>query len=299
MRILYWRLLALVLWLTLFFNIERLNVGSIDTINLPSPVYLVGLLGVLLGLTGAARRRPLWLLLGACTLLFWAAMVATPGPALGGYHTYLSVTGLLMVLVGATLARWVAQGFDEFQQAVEQISLAGAGRRLRSLDEIQEAVERELDHSRRMQRPLSLVLLQLESGGLRMLAHRFISELQRALAERYTLTLIANTTSRYLRKSNIVAADPASGRLLIIAPETSDAQVEALARRVGQVVSEAFAVETRLSTATLPDDALTFQALHEAAASKLRASSEPSAALAPAKAAGQQPRQPEPIGADH
>jgi hypothetical protein len=298
MRTLHWRLLALVLWLTLFFNIERLNVGSIDTINLPSPVYLVGLLGVLLALSGAARRWPLWLLLGVCTLLFWAALVATPGPALGGYHTYLSVTGLLMVLVGATLARWVAQGFDEFQQAVEQISLAGAGRRLRSLDEIQEQVERELDHSRRMQRPLSLVLLQVESSGLRMLVHRFISELQRSLAERYTLTLIANTVGRHLRKSNIVTADAASGQLLIIAPETSDAQVEVLARRVGQVVSETFAVETRLSTATLPDDAVTFQALHETAASKLRALSEPAAELAPATGAGQQPRQPEPIGAD-
>lgn len=298
MRTLHWRLLALVLWLTLFFNIERLNVGSIDTINLPSPVYLVGLIGVLLALTGTARSRPLWLLLGACALLFALAMLVTPGPAFGGYQTYLSATGLLMVLAGAALARWVGRGLDEFQQAVEQLSLASAGRRLRSLDEIQGEVERELDHSRRMQRPLSLVLLQVESGGLRMLVHRFIAEMQRALVERYTLTLIANTAGRHLRKSNIVAADAASGQLLIIAPETSDEQVEVLARRVGHVVSEAFEVETRLSTATLPNDALTFQALHEAAASKLHPSSEAKAGLAPARASSQPPMQPEPIGAD-
>lgn len=273
-----WRLLSLILWLTLFFNIERLDFGSIDTINLPTPVYVVGLVAVLLAFSGFFRRRPVGVLIAVSTLLFAVVMVLVPGPELGGYHTYMTTTGLLMVLIGAALAHQAGQGYDEFQSAVEMISLVGAGKRLRAIDEIGEQIEVELDHSLRMQRPLSLVLLRIDTESLRMLIHRFIEEIQRSLVERYAMTTIANTLHRYLRKTNLVAAAGEPGRMMIIAPETTDEQVVVLASRVRRVVHDKFGIEPQVSTATLPNDALTFDDLHNVAATRL-----PQAAALPAE----------------
>lgn len=272
-----WRLLSLLLWLTLFFNIERLDFGSEDTINLPTPVYVVGLTTVLLAFTVFFRRRPVGALLAVSALLFAGVMVAVPGPELGGYFTYMTMTGLLMVLIGAALAYNVGRGYDEFHEAIEMITLVGAGKRLRPLDEIHERIEVELDHSLRMQRPLSLVLLRIDTESLRMLIHRFIEEIQRSLVERYAMTTIANTVSRRLRKTNIVAADNGSGRMLIIAPETTDEQVSVLARRVGGVVREQFGIDPEISTATLPNDALTFEDLHAVATVRLSSGPAPAA----------------------
>jgi GGDEF domain-containing protein len=274
MKRIRWRVVSLLLWLTLFFNIERLdlNVGEIAALNLnlPTSVYVVGAAAALLALTPTLQRRPVGVLIGGAVVCYIAALLLSGEPVLRGNYMYLTFTGILMLAITVVLAHQLGASLSEFLAAVEEMTFSSKGGQMPVGAEAQELVQREMAISRRSQRPLSLLLLQTEPASLDMMMHRLIQDIQRTMLQRYLLSTVARVLTRYVRRTDLVVEGPEPGQLVLLAPETAPTQAEILGERLSQMTRERLGVATSFSIVTFPEHALTYEALLGLAQQRLR-----------------------------
>lgn len=272
MKQIRWRLVSLLFWLTLFFNVERLdlNMGQIDTINLPSSVYVFGICGALLALLPAFQRRPVALLIAGAMVCYLGSLLLTAQPILGGVHTYLTFTAALMLVVTILLAYSLGQSLSEFLAAVEEMTFSSRGGRLHSGEEALELVQREMVFSRRSQRPLSLVLLQAEAESMNLMKHRLIQDIQRLMLQRYLLSSVSRVLSRFVRRTDLITEGPEPGQIVLLAPETSTEDAQALGGRLSQMTQERLGFEASFSVVSFPEHALTYEELLNVALNRLR-----------------------------
>jgi GGDEF domain-containing protein len=267
-----WRLVSLLFWLTVFFNIERLDLdlGQIDTINLPSSVYLIGTVGAVLALMPMFQRRPMLLLIAGALACYVGSLLLTSEPVLGGVHTYLTLSAALMLVLTIYLAYSLGRSLSEFLSAVEEMTFSARGGQLHSGIEAQDLVQREMVFSRRSQRPLSLVLLQAEAESMNLMMHRLIQDIQRMMLQRYLLSTVSRVLSRHVRRTDLITEGPEPGQIVLLAPETTTQDAQALGDRLAQVTRDRLGVEASFSVVTFPEHALTYEELLNVAQSRLR-----------------------------
>lgn len=272
MNQLRWRLIIFVAWLTLFFNIERLDldIGGFENINLPTSVYIVGLVASLAAMTSVVQRRSVWVLMALAIVGYLGGLVLLREPILGGVHVYLTFTGVFALVVTVYLAYNVGQCLSEFLHAVEEITFSNKGGRLRAESEAQDLVHLEMISSRRSQRPMSLVVLQADASSMNMMMHRLVQDIQRSMMQRYLMGTIARVLSRSLRRTDVIIESPHAGRLIFLAPETSADAATAMGERLTQLAQERLGVEANYSVATFPQQALTYEELVNVAEQRLR-----------------------------
>lgn len=192
MASLRWRIAILLAWMMLFFNIERLDIGSNNTLDIASGAYLIAILVAIAGMMPTFQRRSIVLLILPTLALYGVVLALDPKRQLfGGIHTYVTFTTLFLLTITLFLAYRVGQALEEFTQAVEEITFSSKGEYLRTLSEAHDLVQLEMISSRRHQRPLSLVMLQADGSSLNMLTHRLVQDVQRSMMQRYVLVTVA------------------------------------------------------------------------------------------------------------
>lgn len=264
-------IMLLVIWLAICFNIERLDIGGINTINLTPEIYLIIVSVVLLPMVSPFRQRPLWLSMIAAMVMLTTVLLLNPTPEFGDLHTYLTMAEISMVALTVALAYRVSGSLEEFRDAVEMITLNEKGSRLHTLSTAQDLVQTEMSGSRRSQRPLSLVLLQADASSLNMMMHRFVAELQRAMMERYVLTMAARVILPSMRRTDLIIEDQKPGRLVLVAPETPQEAAEVLGGRLVQLIQQRLGITASYGIASFPQQALTFEDLLTRAEEQLHA----------------------------
>src|SRR3990172_3789753 len=175
-------IIVLISLLAIFYNIERFDFGEENVIDIQSFVYVFGLAAVLSVIFIPVLHRssiylPLALWLGVY-LLAKLLIFSDSRPLLGGLYTYLTITeaGLLSILIWLT--HHVARNLREFAEAVENITFANVGRKVRHLGEAVEDIETELIRSRRHNRPLSIVVVEPDRQTVQAALHRAVQEVQ-------------------------------------------------------------------------------------------------------------------------
>jgi GGDEF domain-containing protein len=266
-----WHIIALIVWMTIFFNIERLDIGSVNTVNLASEVYVVALITVLLPMFGPFRQGPVWLTVAASMVLLAIGLSIDPRPDIGGFNTYLTLAEIFMVAFTGVLAHRTSGLLEEFREAVETMTLSSHGSRLHTLASAHELVQTEMSGSRRRQRPLSLVLLQADATSLNTMMHRFVAELQRSMMQRYVLATAARVISRSLRRTDLIIEDQTPGRLVLLAPETPAESAAVLGERMVQLLQQRLGISASYGVSSFPQHALTFEELLSNAAAGLHA----------------------------
>jgi GGDEF domain-containing protein len=260
-----WRVITLLLWLALFFNIERidLDLGTVDTINLPSVIYVVAIGGAILALLPLVQRSPHGLLLATAVTLagYIGALLALNEPIIGEIEIYLTFTGIFMLLTTVALAYNVGRCLQDFLAAVEDLTFSDKGGQLRSTGDAQDLVHMEMIRSRRSQRPLSLMVIQADPASVNMLLHRMIQDVQRMMMQRYLLATLARVLSRYMRRTDIIIEGEQSGRLVVLAPETQRDEADLLGERLTKTAHERLGISASYSVAAFPDQALTYEEL--------------------------------------
>jgi len=264
------RVVALLLWLIASFNIERLDLGSINTLDLEPVTYVVIATVVFLPLFHFFRRRPTMLSVVPGWIALGVGLALDPSPKFGGIHTYLTIIEFLLVAGTAVLAHRVGAALEEFRQAVEIITLRNKNDRLRSMSEAQEDVQIQMSASRRMRRPLSVLILEADARSLNMMIHRFVRELQRAMMQRYVLAVTARMLARHLRRTDLIIEDSKPGRLIVVAPETAEDNARLLGDRLVHLVQDRLGITAHYGVATFPNHSLTFEDLLDAAERHLR-----------------------------
>lgn len=267
---LHWRIVVLLAWLTFFFNIERFLVGSQVTIHLNAGIYIIGAVAAFLPLAPFAQRRSLLSLGVIIILLNSAALILSGTPIFGDVYTYVTFSSFMLTMVTLVLSYRISEATNEFRKAIETITFPDAKTRLRDLSEVRSTVDNEMVRSRRFERPLSLVMLQADASSLNMTMHQLVQEVQRSMMQRYVLSTMTQVLARCLRRTDVVIEDQKPGRLLLLAPETSEGEAVKMGERILRLVQERLGISASFSIAAFPQHALTFEELLNVAEQRLQ-----------------------------
>ena len=259
---------ALLIHLAIFYNIERLDFGQQNVIDIQSFVYVLGLVALISVIFIPALRR----LHVSVSLVLWLGvyvvcrlLIFNQRPLLGGIDTYLSITELAALYLLIVLAHNVTRDLHDFEEAVKNITFADVSRRVQKLEDASEEIQTELIRSRRHHYPLTVMIIQPDAKSIKAVLHRTVQELQRAMMARYVITSLARIISKQLRRTDMVLDQHERGRFIIISPDTSASSSDTLAQRIKSAAAEQLGVSVSYGVASFPDEALTFEELvHQA-----------------------------------
>ncbi|MCB0193763.1 MAG: hypothetical protein KDJ65_17575 [Anaerolineae bacterium] len=257
-------IIALLIGLTIFFNLERLNFTQLNIINLASFVYILGVSAVISIISMPILRRAsvtaslvIWLGI----YIFCKIFLFNDRPILGGLYTYLTVTELVLLTVLILLAHKVADTLNDFEEVIANISLSQVDGRVQQFQEAKDIVDGEMLRSRRFHRPLSVVVVRPEADSINTTLHRIVQEVQQAMMERYVFTSLAHVISDCIERTNFVLAHSENNRFILLCPETNINDTTGLVEHIRNVATEKLGVSVACGVSSFPDQALTFEEL--------------------------------------
>lgn len=263
MRHLKTSIVALIFGLTILFNIKRLNLEE-SKVDILSLFYVLGFAAVIAILLIPFFRRMnlfialvLWNGLG----VFLKAMFFSDRPLFGDINTYLTITELSLLSIIVILTYRLMRNLDDFEQAVENMTLATVGRQLRELDEATEDIQTELIRSRRHHHPLSVIIVEPAQGSIQAAVHRSVLEVQRAMMARYVVVSLGRAISGELRRTDMVLQQSGRDRFIIFCPETNAMDAQVMIDRIKTASEEKIGVPVNCGIGAFPEDALTFEEL--------------------------------------
>ncbi|HEY0601302.1 MAG TPA: hypothetical protein VGD58_00260 [Herpetosiphonaceae bacterium] len=255
-------ILALVLWLSFLFNIERLDldIGSPDVFNISYGAYIAAVMMIIVGLTLPQwRRRSHWLVGVLAVVSFIVASSIDDRPAWGGGYTYLSLFELFAIITTATLAYTVGRLSADFIDTVRSLIFTDTEGRVYDMNEAENLIKREMQYTRRVNRPLSILVL--EADGARADLQVTAQEIQRLLAKRYSMMALARLMGRTLRRTDFILDHAKEGRLVLVAPEMHKEQTAAIVERLNDQARRRLGISLRSGVASFPDQGVTFEEL--------------------------------------
>jgi GGDEF domain-containing protein len=253
----------LIIWLFLFYNIERLS----EPININRVAYtFVPIMGALVILVPRLRRVPLGVLLVGPIPIF-LALKTWLGFRIWGTAIPLTLTEICVIALTTILARWVSSGLNEFESAIANITIGQVGRLPEPFSVGQGEMYREVRRARHHQRPLMLMAVGVEEESIQIALDRMVQEVQQAMMRQYVLSGVARTLCDELEDYNIIAQR--NDHFLALLPEVTSEQLTDLADRLRKTVSEQVGVALQIGTASFPEDAVTFESLVEKAVEEM------------------------------
>ncbi len=258
----------LIIWLFLFFNVERLS----SPVDITDVAYtFVPFMVTLVVLIPSLRRVPLWALLTASTLVFLLLKTWVKSHVWGS-SLPLTVTEVCIVAVAIVLARWVSNGIGEFERAIAHITVGHDNGLPASFSEGQAEMYQELKRARHYQRPLTVMAIGIEEGSIQVALDRMVREAQQAMIKRYVMSDVAKTLCDKLEDYNIVAQN--NNHFLVLLPEVTAGQLPDLSNQLRETLREQTLVTLRIGAASFPDDAATFDDLVEKATEAMKRGSQ-------------------------
>jgi hypothetical protein len=268
--------ITLLIGLAIFYNIERLDLGEVNVIDIDSVVYPLGLIAVisvlLLPILQRYRRilsvivwAGIYFLIKVLLLLFFQGR-----PLLGGFYTYLTFTEVFLLSIIVWLSHSFATHLREVEEAVKRITFPNSNRQIRQFRESDEDIQVEMFRSRYHHHPLSIILVKPEPKSIQVILHRLVQEIQQAMLSSYVINNMAQTLSKYLRRTDLILEQRDQGRFIIVCPETNAKDSELLVEYIQTVAQEQLGASVTYGVATFPDEAVTFEELVRRAESKLQ-----------------------------
>jgi GGDEF domain-containing protein len=246
------------------FNVERidLNVGTSNISNIASPIYIVTTLMVVLGvLLPQWKRVPLWTInliaLAACAL----ALLIDQQPVWGDIQIFVTFFEVAAVMISATLSYQVGRLSADFIETVHSMMFTDLDGRVYGADEAEPVIKREMQSSRRANRPLSVMVLDAKADRDAVALQATAREIQGILVKRQSLVALARLLPRTLRRTDFVLHEVGDGRLVVVMPELRKEQAGAIIDRVSQVAQRRLGLSVQYGVASFPDNGVTFEEL--------------------------------------
>ena len=265
-------IIALLIGLTFLFNIERLDFGTENIVDIDSFVYILSILASLLVII----LPVFWYSHVSVSIAFWMGIyllsklfIFNERPLLGGVYTYLSITEITLLSISIWLSYFLNRAIRDFEKAVENITLQNDSRRIRHLDDALEDVQIEMFRSRHNHHPLSIVVVAPEPESIQQNLHQAVQEAQQTMLRSYVINSMAQTLSKYLRRTDLILEEHHKGRFIILCPDTNRTDLSVLVEYIQSTLGEVLNVSVKCGMATFPDEALTFEELVKHAEGKL------------------------------
>lgn len=270
----------LVAYLAFFYNIERLDVGQENLINISTMVYVLALIAVsVIVMWRPISRIPQHYFFGIWILIFGFARVAAvfilDRPLYGGIYTYLSITEFSLFIIGVGLAYNVAIHLDDFEDAVRNITLGDIRHRVRHLNEATDEIQKEFVRSRRHNYPLSAIVIEPVPSSVEVTLNRSVLEIQQSMMTRYVLTNLMRIASGFIRRTDMIIDKVIDqDRFVILTPDTGVNDAFKLAERLREDIASQLGVDVCCGLASFPQEALTFEELITIANHKIQCEKE-------------------------
>lgn len=264
---------ALVVWLFLFYNIERLS----KPIDITDVAYtFVPFVAVLTILVARLRKVPLGVLLVGPIPIF-LVLKAWVKSSVWGASLPLTVTEICVIILTTILARWVSNGLGEFESAIAHITIGQVNKLPEPFSTGQGEMYREVRRARRYQRPLTLMAIGVKEESVQVALDRMVQEAQQAMMKQYVLSGVAKTLCNELEDYNIIAHR--NHHFLALLPEVTPEKLTGLIEQLRRAVSEQVGVKLQVGIASFPEDAVTFESLVDKAVEGMNAKPEPKLSL--------------------
>jgi hypothetical protein len=210
-------------------------------------------------------------------LLVWAGvymvLLQVLDRSLSARSLELSIIVLEFVLleVGVWFAHQLAVQISHAESIMDALALSAFPNRAHDIDAENQRIKIELTRSRRYHRPLSMVLIELESEDEKMM-REMLKSIQHDLLSRFSSARVGQIIDDRIRQTDLVLRDHA-GRFVILCPETNLDSATLLAKRISQAIQDRASLKVLWGVAAFPEEALTFDDLLQKARERLKDSS--------------------------
>jgi GGDEF domain-containing protein len=261
MKQMRWRIILLVLWLALVFNLERLDFEYETVVELSYSFYVLVVVTVVLFLLIPLRRRQMYLASFGMLATYAVFKALHLSSFFKGVNKYLTITEVVALLITAGITWMVSRALRDFMQAVEAISMPEGRPQLLSYDKVQERIRAEMGRARRHQRPISVAMIELDPSTFEATLHQAVRDAQAAMIARYVQVRLGLFLAKHVRGTDVIAHQADGGRFLLLAPETPSEQTRELLKRLAHEVEDQMDIRFRYSIADFPNGALTSEEL--------------------------------------
>jgi GGDEF domain-containing protein len=181
----------------------------------------------------------------------------------------LSVVVLEFILleVGVWYAHQLAVQISHAESIMDALALSAFPNQARNIDSENQRIKIELTRSRRYHRPLSVVLIEVESEAEKI-TREMLKGIQHDLLSRFTTARVGQIIDDRIRQTDLVLRDQ-RGRFIVLCPETDFPSAVLLAKRISQAIKERTNLGVLWGVAAFPDEALTFEDLLQKARDRL------------------------------
>jgi GGDEF domain-containing protein len=223
-------------------------------------------IAVVIILVPGLTKIPLWALIATPILAHLAFMVWLKPSVLTTSPTVI-VTEICALISTIILARSVSMGVSEFESTVAHITLGGTDNLPESLTREQDEIYREVRRARNHQRPLTLMAIRVDDQSIKTALDRMVQETQQSMMKHYALSGVFKALCGELEDYNIIAKY--GDHFLVLMPEATPDKLPHLIQWLRRTVFQQVGVTLQIGTASLPEDALTYESLVEKAVQEM------------------------------
>jgi GGDEF domain-containing protein len=176
-----------------------------------------------------------------------------------GLDLSVIVVEFVLLEAGVWFAHHLAVQIGHAESVMEALALTAFPNRVHDINTESQRIKIEFTRSRRYHRPLSLIVIEMETENEKMI-REMLKGIQHDLLNRFTSARVGQIIDERIRQTDLLLRDY-SGRFIILCPETDLNSVSLLATRIVQAVRERTSIEILWGAASFPDEALTFDDL--------------------------------------
>ncbi len=257
-------LVLLIIGISFFFNIERIDIDESNVINIASFVYVLAFFAIILPIAFPPLQQlklPTMMIIWS-GIYVWTKLIFSQRPLIGGMYTYVSITELAMLLVLIWTTSKLLEAIQLFENAVEKITFGQPEElHVKMLATAGNDIRQEMFRSRHYNRPLSIIAVQPNLDSTNPNTHQIIQETQKAMINSFIINNIANTLQKYLRPTDLILEDKHTNRFYILCPETPSKDVQSMIEYIQDVTNDELGIASAVGFAVFPEDAIAFEDL--------------------------------------
>lgn len=257
---------ALFLFFSIVLSIAQVEYFEKNILNFQAAFFIMLVVVTLLGIWGPSRiKMSMYSYMGAWIIIYifvWAV-----------YWRFLPVlrtveelaVQFLLIEISAALSHNVGTQINNVNAILSEVANGAYPNRTLDFKMASNAINTEMTRSRRYGRPLSVLVFQLAqpSNG-----DKKAEGIERDLFSHFLAAKIGRIINAHARQTDIIMRDY-DYRFVVLCPETNAEAAHTLVRRIYQSIEEGVGSEAAWSTASFPEEALSFDELYERALSRL------------------------------
>jgi GGDEF domain-containing protein len=257
------------IYLALIFVLGQMDYADRPIINFASYFYLAVMVAVPLTLFFPSISRvsvylPIFVWAGVYLVLL---QIINRNYSANQGELSVVVLEFILLEVGVWYAHQLAVQISHAESIMDALALSAFPNQARNIESENQRIKIELTRSRRYNRPLSVVLIEVESEAEKI-TREMLKSIQHDLLSRFTTARVGQIIDDRIRQTDLVLRDQ-KGRFIVLCPETDFPSAVLLGKRISYAIKERTNLGVLWGVAAFPDEALTFEDLLQKARDRL------------------------------